>query len=157
MKCRWKILFFIIALIATSCSARNNNTSNDYVIRYLNLNSVYGYLYSSSNEALDNKRKIDALNKKIDEIEKAESGGSASEINYYKAEIVKAREAEKKLKSEFYSRIKTAVNNVAVKHNADFILSSGDGVIYSRPVYDITMEVIKELKSLEGRTSPVFK
>lgn len=157
MKYIAEIYILIFALTVLSCSARNNNTGSDYVIKYINLNSVYEYVYNNSNEAQEIKRKIDSLNKKIEDIENSESGGSKAELNHYRSEIIKEREQEKKLKSGIHSRIKTAVNSVAAKHNADFILNSGDGVIYSRPVYDITNDVIRELKSISDRTSPVFK
>jgi Skp family chaperone for outer membrane proteins len=121
------------------------------------LNSVYDYVYSNSNEALDVQRKLDSLNKKISDIENQETGGSRSELLYYKSEVVKLKDQEKKLKTDFYARIHTALKNTASKHNVDFILNSGDGVVYSRPVYDLTNEVIKEVKSLEKRTSPAGK
>lgn len=154
---KWLLKIFIFSLTAFSCSAANNINSGDYVIRYVNLKSVSDYVYNSSNEARELKTRIDSLNKKIDELEKSGISGSATELTQYKSEMIKAGEQEKKLKSEFYGRIKTAVSNVALKHNTDFILNSGDGVIYSRPVYDLTSEVIKELKSIGERTSPVYK
>jgi len=157
MKWQPEIFVFILAFIVISCSTGNNNTGNDYVIRYINLNSIYEYVYNNSNEAQEIKRKTDSLNKKINEIENSEVTVSKTELAYYKSEINKLNEQEKKLKIEFYSRIKTAVNSIAARHNTDFILNSGDGVIYSRPVYDLTNEVIKELKSLNDRTSPVYK
>lgn len=157
MKTLLNILVPVFALTIFACSARNNNMAGDYVIRYINMNTVYEYVYNNSNEAQEIKRKTDFLNKKIYELENSEKGGSRADITYYKNEIAKLKDQEKRLKLEIYSRIKTAVNNIAVKHNTDFILNSGDGVIYSRPVYDITNEVIRELKSLDARTSPVYK
>ena len=156
---RWllKIFLFIFSVSVISCSAGRNISSGDYVIRYINLNSVYDYLYNNSSEAQDVKRKTDSLHKKIEELENSEAAGSKTELIYYRGERVKIEEQEKKLKSEFYSRIKTAVGNVAAKNNADFILNSGEGVLYSRPAYDLTNDVIKELKSLNARTSPVYK
>jgi len=153
---RCMLAIFIFSLTFISC-VTGNTTTGDYVIRYINLNSIQEYVYKNSNEAQVIKRKIDSLNKKIDEMENSEASPSRTELIYYKGEIVKLKEQEKKLKSEFYNRIKTAVNSIAVKHNTDFILNSGDGVVYSRPVYDLTYEVIKELKSLNERTSPVYK
>jgi len=144
-------------LTVFSCAAVNQRTSGDYVIRYINMNSVYEYVYSNSNEAQDIKRKSDSLNKKIDDIENSDTAGSKTELLYYKGEVVKLREQERKLKFEFYARINTAIKNTASKHNTDFIFNSGDGVVYSRPAYDLTNEVIKEVKSLEERTSPVKK
>ncbi len=148
---------FLFCLIISSCASVKSKDSADYVIRYINLNSVYDYVYSNSNEALDIQRKLDSLNKKISDIENQETGGSRSELLYYKGEVVKLRDQEKKLKTDFYARIYTALKNTASKHNVDFILNSGDGVVYSRPVYDLTNEVIKEVKSLENRTSPAVK
>ncbi|PKL16979.1 MAG: hypothetical protein CVV49_13485 [Spirochaetae bacterium HGW-Spirochaetae-5] len=148
---------FLFCLIIFSCGSVKTKDSADYVIRYINLNSVYDYVYSNSNEALDIQRKLDSLNKKISDIENQETGGSRSELLYYKGEVVKLKDQEKKLKTDFYARIHTALKNTASKHNADFILNSGDGVVYSRPVYDLTNEVIKEVKSLEYRTSPAVK
>jgi len=157
MEWLWKISVVLFFSTVVSCSSLNNNSSNEYVIRYINLNVIYEYVYSNSNEAQDLKRKIDSLNERIDKIEISEAGASGTELIYYKSELVKLKDSEKKLKSEFYSRIKTALNNIAVKYKADFILNSGEGVVYSRPSYDITYEVIKELKSLEARTSPIYK
>ncbi len=148
------IVFFLTVF---SCTTGKNNTSGDYVIKYINMNSIYEYVFNNSNEAQDIKRKIDSMNKKIDELDNSGVNISKTELVYYKGETAKLKEQENKLKSEFYARIKTAVNNIAVKYNADFILNSGDGVVYSRPAYDLTNEVIKDLKSINERTSPVYK
>lgn len=147
-------IIFILSVV--SCSAGKNITG-DYVIRYINLNAVYNYMYNSSNEAQEIKRKTDSLNKKIDEMENSTANVSKSELAYYKGEVSKLKEQEKKLKSECYLKIKTALNNIAAKHNADFIFNTGEGMVYSKPAYDVTNEVISEIKSLEVRTSPVYK
>ncbi len=152
-----KIIIPAVFIFAVSCTAGKNINTGDYVIRYINLNSIYDYLYSNSNEAQEINRKTESLNKKIEELESSGSSGSKTELVYYRGEIAKVREQEKKLKAEFYSRIKTAVSNVASENNADFILNSGEGVLYSRPAYDLTNDVIKELRSLSERTSPVYK
>lgn len=143
-------------LSGTSCTT-GTNASSDYVIRYINLNVIYEYIYNNSNEAQIIKRNIDALVKKIGDLENSETAVSKLELNHYRNELLKLRDQEKVFKTESFLQIKTAVNNVAVKHNADFIMNSGDGVVYSKPVYDLTHEVIKELKSLNKRTSPVYK
>ncbi len=147
----------ICVLMIFSCASVNQKTSADYVIRYINMNSVYEYVYNNSSEAQSIKRNSEILNLKIDEIETSSQTGTKSELLSYQAELARVKEQEKKLKSELYARIKTAVKNTAAKHNADFILNSGDGVVYSRPVYDLTNEVIKELKALEVRSSPAAK
>ena len=140
----------------TSCSMMESISSPDsHVIRYINLNAIYEYVYNNSNEAQDLKRKMDSLNKRINDAEASKTSGS--ELNYYREEMLKLKEQEKQIKAGFYSRIKSAVDTVADKHGADFIFNLSDGLLYSKSEYDITAEVIKELKSIDERTSPVNK
>jgi Skp family chaperone for outer membrane proteins len=75
---RFLFRFFLLIAI-TSCSANSFNNNNNYVIKYINLNVVYEYIYNNSNEAQELKRKIDSLNKKIFE---AENSNAQSELNY---------------------------------------------------------------------------
>ncbi len=155
---KWMLkYFFPFVVTGVIACATVNGPSGDYVIRYINLNSVYEYIYNNNNEAQVIKRKADSLVKKINEMENSETPVSKTELNHYRNELLKIREKEKDFKNESFVMIKTAVNNVAAKHNVDFILNSGDGVVYSKPVYDLTYEVIKELRSLNKRTSPVYK
>lgn len=60
-------------------------------------------------------------------------------------------------KSRLLGKIKTAISNVARRHNADFILNTGDAVLYSRSSYDITDDVIREYKKLADISSPDAK
>jgi len=156
MKLIVQIMIVCLIMLNIFC-ATDTGTKGDYVIRYISLNSVYEYIYNNSNEAQVIKRKADSLVKKINELENSETAVSRIELNHYKNELSKIREQEKLFKTESFIKIKTAINSIATKHNVDFILNSGDGVVYSKPVYDLTYEVIKELKSLNKRTSPVFK
>jgi len=153
----YRIFLFILLIALASCSAGDLISSNRHVIKYINLNAVYEYVYNNSNEAQDLKRKIDSLNKRIYDAENAKESGSKSELNYYREEMIKLKEQEKQLKSGFYSRIKSAVDSVAEQHNADFVFNLSDGLLYSKSEYDITNEIIKELKSIDERTSPVYK
>jgi Skp family chaperone for outer membrane proteins len=156
MKCLSKIFIVYISVIIVSCTT-GNNISSEYVIRYINLNTIYEYIYNNSNDAQEIKRKADSLIKKINEMENSEADVSKVELNHYKNELIKIREKEKIFKAETFVKIKTAVANVATKHNADFILNSGDGVVYSKPAYDLTYEVIKEFKSLNNKSSLIYK
>ncbi len=60
-------------------------------------------------------------------------------------------------KRKIYSRIKTAISNVAARQNADFVLNTGDAVLYSRNSYDMTDDVIKEYRKLNEISSPDIK
>jgi len=37
------------------------------------------------------------------------------------------------------------------------MLGTGEGVVYSRPVFDLTSEVISELEKMNKNSSPVWK
>ena len=153
----YRIFLFILLIVITSCSTIGFNSSESYVIRYVNLNAIYEHIYNNSNEAQELKRKIDALNKKISEAEDSKASGSESELNYYREEMIKLRDQEKQIKSGFYSKIKSAIEIVAGSHDADFVFNLSDGLLYSKNGYDITSEVIRELNSINERTSPVYK
>jgi Skp family chaperone for outer membrane proteins len=140
-----------------SCSANIFNNSNNYVIRYVNLNAIHEYIYNNSNEVQDLKRKIDLLNRKIYEAENAKISGTESELKFYREEMIKLKEQEKQIKSRLYSKIKTALDNIADKYNADFVFNLSDGLLYAKSEYDITDEIIEELKSIDERTSSVYK
>jgi len=60
-------------------------------------------------------------------------------------------------KKKIYGKIKTAVSNVARRHDADFVLNTGEAVLYSRTAYDVTDDVIREYKKLSDITSPEIK
>ena len=151
-----RIILFILLIVITSCSINNVNDSKGYVVKYINLNAVYEHVYNNSNEAQDLKRKMDSLNKRIYDVENSKTR-SESELNHYREEMVKLKEQEKQLKSGLYAKIKSAVDSIADKHNADFIFNLSDGLLYSKSEYDITEEIIRELKSIDERTSPKFK
>ncbi|MCL1864592.1 MAG: OmpH family outer membrane protein [Spirochaetes bacterium] len=152
-----RMFLFILLMVITSCSMIGFNNTNNHVIRYINLNAIYEHLYNNSNEAQELKRKMDSLNKKIYDVENAKASASESELNYYREEMAKLKEQEKQIKSGFYSKIKSALETIANKYDADFVFNSSDGLVYSKSEYDITDEIIKELKSINERTSPVYQ
>jgi Skp family chaperone for outer membrane proteins len=49
------------------------------------------------------------------------------------------------------------VDNIAGKHDADFIFNLSYGLLYAKSEYDITEEIIKELTSIDERTSPAYR
>lgn len=70
---------------------------------------------------------------------------------------VDAASTDEETKKRIYGRIKTAISHAAGRHNADFILNTGDAVLYARTSYDITDDVIREYKKLNDIASPDVK
>ena len=65
--------------------------------------------------------------------------------------------SDAEIKKRIYGTIKTAISDVARRHNTDFILNTGDAVLYSRPSYDITDDVIREYKKIIDISTPDIK
>lgn len=150
---------YLMVLAAAACSAPviTDSGSDGYIIRYININVIYDYELSKSNEAVSLKAKREEILKKIRSGESVSRGDDNRELDYYRSELVKLDESEKKLKAVIYSKIKKAVESVAERHEVDFMLGTGEGVVYSRPVFDLTSEVIAELEKMGKNSSPVWK
>ena len=145
------LVSLMLAAALLSCAGTAERDTGGYIIRYVNLGIIYEYELSRSNEAVMLKNKKEGIQKKLDESK------DGSEAAHYKEELKKIQEEEKKIKSALYLRIKAAVETVAKKHEVDFLLSTGEGVVYSKPVYDLTSEVIAELDKMRTNSSPVWK
>jgi len=148
-------------VISLSCAVAPVNDNGGYVIRYVNMQVIYGHEISLSNEAVQLRSKREALLKKIRDREAALYGKTGEkpdeEILHYRGELAKIEEQQEKLKSQIYTRIKKAVEAVAAKYEVDFLLGTGEGVVYSRPLYDLTPEVLTELDRMRKNSSPVWK
>ena len=150
---------YMMFLAAGACSAPviTDGGSDSYIIRYINMNAVYDYEIARSNDAVSLKAKREDILKKIRSRESVSREEDDRELVYYRAELVKLEESEKKLKAAIYAKIKKAVESVAERHEVDFMLGTGEGVVYSRPVFDLTSEVIAELEKMSKNSSPVWK
>ena len=147
----------VMAAAACSTPPVTDTGSDGYIIRYININAVYEYAVSGSNEAVTLRNKRNDILKKIKSRESRATSGGDQELDHYRRELEKLELAEKKFKAAVFSRIKTAVESVAERHEVDFMLSTGEGVVYSRPVYDLTAEVISELDKMNKNSSPLWK
>ena len=151
------LYLFLMFFAACSAPVLTESGSEGYIIRYVNMNAIYDYELSRSNEAVSLKYKRDDILKKIKSLESAGSGSNERELGYYRSELEKLDESGTKLKAAIYARIKKAVESVAERYDVDFMLGTGEGVVYSRPVFDLTSEVIDELEKMNKNSSPVWK
>jgi len=148
---------FLSVVILSSCGGGLVKDTDGYIIRYVNLGVIYEYELSRNNEAVMLKNKKEDILKKIEGLKEGSDGQGDQGIAYYRDELKKVQEEEKKIKSAVYLKIKTAVETVAKKYEVDFLLGTGEGVVYSKPVYDLTSEVIAELDKMSVNSSPVWK
>lgn len=148
----------LLTVCVVSCSTLGVNNQEGYIIRYINLEIVYEYELSKSGEALALKIKKQNVIKKIKESELSMSDSTTdTEIEHYKNELVRLTEEEKSLKASIYQKIKTAVETVSKKYDVDFLLNTGEGVVYSRPVFDLTADVVAELEKMDKNSSAIWK
>lgn len=151
----------VLSLLAASCATPAVQQTEGYVIRYINLEVVYEYALGKSEEAQKLKIKKQDLLAKIRTKESAPEyrpgDRSDPELEHYRTELNRLAEEEKKIKAAIYVRIRNAVEAVAKKYNVDFLLNTGEGVVYSRPVFDLTAEVVAELEKADKNSSPKWK
>ncbi|HNY15442.1 MAG TPA: hypothetical protein PKI12_07860, partial [Bacteroidales bacterium] len=112
---RLVLSLYLVVLAAAACSAPviSDGGSDGYIIRYINMNAIYNYEVSRSNEAVSLKTKREDILKKIRSRESVSPGDNDRELEYYRSELVKLEESEKKLKTAIYVKIKKAVEAVA--------------------------------------------
>ena len=87
------------------------------------------------------KSKINAdLNAKLESLQKKEG-----EINQFRQEKdEKLAQQRQAVLSEIFKELNTYVEVIAKQQNADFVInSSGVGILYAKPEYDITQKVIE--------------
>ena len=158
MRSAVEIMFIFLVLLAVSCSKSVKDEKDSYVIRYVNLSKVYDYAARNDTEAALLRKNQDypgGIAHEPDEM--AETGLIDRDNNEKDSTALNRDDKEKKAKSRIYGRIKKSISNVARRHNADFILNTGEAVIYSKPAYDITDDVIREYKKIHEISSPSLK
>ena len=58
---------------------------------------------------------------------------------------------QSQMEYELLSKVKTAVDNVAISKGYDFIFDGSVSLLYGKPTYDLTDDVLTELKKLNGQ------
>jgi len=149
-------VFALLIIVVLSCSGAVKDDKDSYIIRYVNLSKVFDYAVKNDPEAAVFRNNIKHTGGKKRGAAEEEDAG-VPETDYKENNISTESADERKIKSRIYGRIKIAVSGVARKHNADFILNTGDAVIFSKPAYDVTDDVIREYKKIHDISSPSIK
>lgn len=156
------LAILLLAATASSCSyfSKKDAPPPPPVIRYMNLKAVYDFLLNRSRDALEVKKKSDAMSVRMREIERERREPNrdreALEEEYFrvKGEYDALKKAMKSHKVKLLSRIDRAVRNVAKKMKIDFIHNIGDELLYARKEFDVSEEIIRELVRIEDRSAP---
>lgn len=141
------LLFFCIT---TACSSIKDKKyeNKGYQIRYVNLQTIFEFTAAYDPEAMKTKIAMEKLYKKMK---------SSDKIKDTKTKLKRLQREENYQKTKLYKLINNAVKIVADRHGLDFILNSGDELIYGKKKYDITEEVIREIVKLKKRNAPVSR
>ncbi len=159
------LAILVLAATASSCSyfSRKDAPSPPPVIRYMNLKAVYEFLLNRTRDALEVKKKSDAIADRMREIErerrerqeeKREHAALDDEYDRLRGDYDSLKKAMKGHKVKLLSRIDRAVRNVAKKKKIDFVHNIGDELLYARKEYDISDEIVRELVRIEDRSAP---
>lgn len=123
-------------------------------IRSFNLKAVFDYLASRDdeyNQLLHQKKNIE------EQIDLAEQNEALSELELLKEKLQEFAEEEERVKLQIYAEIERAVTSYASRNGIDFIFNTTEGGIYADRKYDITEEIVFEIRNIERRRGPASR
>jgi Skp family chaperone for outer membrane proteins len=155
----------LTGIIFAGCAKPQIINEKEIRVRYVNLRLVFEFM---ANNDLDAK-KLDLEKKEtlsiIEKLEK-ESGSTTDEtrrkilpqdIERYKAAIKKITTNQEYHKQKILSEINRVIGTVASRMQVDFVLNTGDTLIYFNKNFDITEDVLRELVTQKKRNAPVSR
>lgn len=149
------LVFFVFATSGCTSPALKNTEPRQHEIRVFSLNAVFNYVSSRDREYSELIQKKTVIEKKLKELQ--DKGAPSSEILVYREGLETIASAEEKHKGRIYSLIKTAVREYSSRNSIDFVFNIADGGIYADRKYDITEEIVLEVKRIEKRSDPAAR
>lgn len=155
----------VLALLSASCAGFGKKQLGEQAltVRYVNLEGIYEFLLNRDREALKVKSELVRLGQQIKGLEQ-ELDAMAGDRQKLQADYRKMRDRMEKLdrqarqyKEKILAAINQAVRTVARDIRADYILNTGDQIIFARKEYDLTEDIIRELSRLEKWHEPASR
>jgi len=155
---RFSILIGIIFLVSCSTASKQGKVVKP-LIRYVNLKLIYENMTASSRRVQNIKYEYSMKEKLLNTLiqKKEVNPVEKQKIERLKKRLKSLKNQEHIMKSKIYRKIKIAMKRIANKYNIDFILNLGSDVLYSKKNYDITEDVLFEIKKLNKRSAPVLR
>ena len=148
--------FIFSAFLVVSCAGfiPQESPERPQEIRSLNLKAIFDYVASREDEYNELiQRKIN-LN---EQISRAEENEALSELELLKEQLQNVSEDEERIKTRIYAEIERAVTSYASRNGIDFIFNTTEGGIYADRRYDITEDIVIEIRNIERRSGPASR
>jgi len=149
----------LMVMIVFSCSLKRENSVVDgQIIRTFNSRAVYKYIYERTTGTEKLMERYSFFKRKLDELESKNTVPVKNSLRkHYLEELKKIEINNKIIKERILIQIKRTVVRVSQRHGYDLVLKGESSVIYSRKTYDITSEIIQEIKSNAKKNSFIWK
>lgn len=146
---------FPLAIVSACSSLQGGSPERSGATGFVNLSVLIESELAGSGEWVNLSARRRRAQSRADEL----SSGSAmqpTDRDLFREFDELARQ-EARLKKNAYPGIYAAVKNVAKRRKMDFVLSMDDGLLYAESAYDITGEVLQELKTIRARSDPLVR
>lgn len=148
--------------IVSGCATEERIAERNVRIRYINLTIVFDYMVSTDPEARQMRKQRKELSSALGDIERVLMTEPDTEKR--KSLAMKRRDYGEQLRSllgreDYYKRkflqdMNRAIDDVAVRMRIDYVFNIGEGLVYSRKDFDVTEQVLKELRKVKKRNAP---
>jgi Skp family chaperone for outer membrane proteins len=156
------VIILLLPFIIQCSSVPFGKSSPSTVIRYVNIKAVYDHVLKIDSELIEKSKKRETLLDKKKSL--AASAGSSKNKEEVEAEIKLIDDElsflainEDEVKLRIYKKISTAVRDIARRRKIDMVLNMGDSLIYAKKEFDITEDIIDEIKHSEDQADPQWK
>lgn len=144
---------------AAGCSAVSAaGLSKEGGVRYANMPVIVETLLSADEEWLILSSRKKAADARLEQLkmERGDLAAGAEELSLVK-EITDIQKQEDRIRKRIYPYIYSAVKSVARRGKYDFILNMNDTLLYAGSGFDVTGEILQELKTIRARSDPLVR
>jgi Skp family chaperone for outer membrane proteins len=155
----------LLAMALAGCAASLPVNEREVRIRYVNVPLIYEYMARSDSDAQRAMRRGEETRAIVERLEReirapGDEGAvkrSGERLEAARLEMNKARAAEEAHKQRLLTEMNRAMELVATRLQVDYILNTGESLVYFKKEFDITEAVLQEVMAQRKRNAPVSR
>ena len=152
----------VLLCIVSGCATEDRIAERNVRIRYINLSILFDYMVSTDAEARQVRKQRKDILSALDSIERSlltepdmqKRKSLAVKRKDYGEQMRALRVREEYYKRKFLLNMNRAIDEVAVRMRIDYVFNIGEGLVYSRKDFDVTEQVLQELRKVKKRNEP---
>ncbi|HPQ53005.1 MAG TPA: OmpH family outer membrane protein [Spirochaetota bacterium] len=152
----------VLLCIVSGCATEDRIAERNVRIRYINLSILFDYMVSTDAEARQVRKQRKEILSALDTIERSlmtepdmqKRKSLAVKRKDYGEQMRALRVREEYYKRKFLLNMNRAIDEVAVRMRIDYVFNIGEGLVYSRKDFDVTEQVLQELRKVKKRNEP---